>query len=119
MLIACEVKQVDTSEATADTLAQDAVDAGVSRALLAVLPPGVLVDFDRTSVIRRVEKDWNVVMRIVRGTRELLHEVLVSSDVGPNDLCVALPRLFAEALQDIRASTGTSDAWAALASRWH
>lgn len=117
-VIGCEVKQVDTGEATADTLAQDASDTGLSRALLAVLRPGVLVDFDRTSVIRRAEKDFNVVMRVVLGTRELLHEALSSGDVGLAELCAALPRRFAEALQDIRVAEQTLKDWAAITNRW-
>jgi SacI-like restriction endonuclease len=118
MVIGAEVKQIDTREGTADTLAEDASSANVSRALLAVLPPGVLVDFDRTAVIRRAEKDHNVVLRVTQGIRELLHEALTAGDVGLNELCAALPRLLAEALQDIRVTEQALMTWAAIASRW-
>ena len=118
VVIGAEVKQVDTSEATADTLAADAADAGASRALLAVLRPGNLVDFDRTAVIRRAEKDHAVVLRVAHGSRELIHEALVTSTTGLTDFCAALPRLFAEALRDIRVSEQTIETWAAIASRW-
>ncbi len=56
-ILGAEVKQVNTGEATADTLAEDAANANLDRALLSVLPPGVLVDFDRPTVIRRAERD--------------------------------------------------------------
>src|SRR5439155_20111910 len=39
LVIAAEVKQEDTSEAVADTLARDAASHGVRRALLAILRP--------------------------------------------------------------------------------
>lgn len=118
MLIGAEVKQIDTAAGTADTLAEDTASAGVSRALLAVLRPGVLVDFDHAAVIRRAEKDHNVVLRVVQGTRELLHEALSSDDVGLGEFCASLPRLFAEALQEIRVAEQTLATWAAIASRW-
>jgi SacI restriction endonuclease len=118
VVIGVEVKQVDTSEATADTLAADAADAGLSRALLAVLRPGNLVDFDRTAVIRRAEKDQAVVLRVAHGSRELTHEALSSGTTGLTDFCAALPRLFAEALRDIRVTEQTIETWAAIASRW-
>jgi len=111
VVIGAEVKQVDT-------LAADAADAGASRALLAVLRPGNLVDFDRTAVIRRAEKDHAVVLRVAHGSRELIHEALVTSTTGLTDFCAALPRLFAEALRDIRVSEQTIETWAAIASRW-
>lgn len=118
MIIGCEVKQIDTTEATADTLAKDAADAKVSRALLAVIRPGVLIDFDRTGAIRRAEKDHGVVLRVTDGARELLHEVLSAGGVDLDSFCAALPRAFAEALRDIRAADGTIETWAAIASRW-
>ncbi len=68
-VIGAEVKQVDTDEATADTLARDAAEARVQRALLAVLRPGKLVNFDRTSVVRRAEKEHDVVLRVTHGAR--------------------------------------------------
>lgn len=117
-VIGAEVKQVDTTEATADSLAKDAADANVSRALLAVLNPGSLIDFDRTAVIRRAEKDHDVVLRVAHGSRELLHEVISAGDVAVSDFCVGLPRLFAEALRDIRVSEQTIAAWAAIVTRW-
>lgn len=117
-VIGCEVKQVATKEGTADTLAQEAADAGLNRALLAVLRPGALVGFDRTAVIRRAETDHKVIMRIAQGARELLHEAISSGDVRLDDMCAALPRLFAEALQDIRVAQQTLETWTAIASRW-
>jgi hypothetical protein len=118
MVIGAEVKQIDTREGTADTLAKDAASANVSRALLAVLRPGVLVDFDRAAVIRRAEKDHNVVLRVVQGTRELLHEALSAGDVDLSELCASLPRLFGDALMDIRVAEQTLATWTAIASRW-
>jgi hypothetical protein len=106
------------SEATADTLAQDAVAHGTRRALLAVLRPGMLVSFDRPSVIRRAEREHGVVLRITDGTRELLHEALMASDRPVDEPCAAFPRAFAEALRDIRVAEDTIDAWAAIAQRW-
>jgi hypothetical protein len=118
MVIGAEVKQIDTGEGTADTLAEDAASASMSRALLAVLRPGVLVDFDRAAVIRRAEKGHHVVLRVVQGTRELLHEALSACDLGLDEFCASLPRLFAEALRDIRVAEQTLATWAAIASRW-
>jgi hypothetical protein len=118
MLIGAEVKQIDTTAGTAETLAEDVASMSVTRALLAVLRPGVLVDFDRSAVIRRAERDQNVVLRVVQGTRELLHEALSSGDVSPGEFCRFLPRLFAEALQEIRVAEKTLSTWAAIASRW-
>jgi hypothetical protein len=43
---------------------------------------------------------------------------LVTSTTGLTDFCAALPRLFAEALRDIRVSEQTIETWAAIASRW-
>jgi hypothetical protein len=83
-----------------------------------VLRPGVLVDFDRAAVIRRAEKGHNVVLRIAQGTRELLHEALSACDVGLDEFCASLPRLFAEALRDIRVAEQTLTTWAAIASQW-
>ncbi len=118
MVIAAEVKQLDTGEATADALAADAARANVDRALLAVLRPGVLVDFDRTAVVRRAEKEHNVVVRVTQGTRELLHEALSTGNVDLGELCAALPRSFAEALREIRVAKQTLVTWAAIAGRW-
>ena len=118
MFIGAEVKQIATNESTADTLAAEAASADVTRALLAVLPPGGLVDFDRASAVRRAERDHGVVLRITHGARELIHEALVAGDVTLNEFCSALPRLFGEALRDIRASDQTLETWAAIASRW-
>ncbi len=78
----------------------------------------MLIDFDRAAVIRRAEKSHNVVLRVTQGTRELLHEALNAGSVKLGGLCAALPRLFAEALRDIRVSKQTLEAWAAIASRW-
>ncbi|MHB8233118.1 MAG: hypothetical protein ACYDHT_00540 [Solirubrobacteraceae bacterium] len=115
--IAAEAKQVDTGEGTADTLIEDAVSAGASRALLAVLRPGMLANFDRAAVVRRAEKD-QVVLRVVQGARELLHEALISGDVELADFSASLPRLFAEALRDVRVTEQTLATWSAIASRW-
>lgn len=118
MTIASEVKQIDTTEATADTLAKDAADVHISRALLAVLRPGALVDFDRTATIRRAENNHGVVLRVTHGSRELLHEALTAGSVRLDEFSAALPRLFAEALRDIRAGEQAIETWAAIASRW-
>jgi hypothetical protein len=118
IIIGAEVKQVDTTEATADTLAEEAADAKVNRALLAVLNPGSLIDFDRTVVITMAEKKHGIVLRVTQGSRELLHEALSVGDVTLSDFCAALPRLFAECLRDIRASEQAIGTWAAIASRW-
>ena len=118
MVVAAEVKQLDTTEATADTLAQDASAVNVGRALLAVLGPGALVSFDRGAVIRRAELEHGVIMRVTAGTRELLHEVLAGNTADIALFCARLPRAFAEALRDIRAADETIATWAAIASRW-
>jgi hypothetical protein len=118
MVIAAEVKQVSTDESTANTLAEDAAAAQVSRALLAVLRPGALVSFDRAAVVRRAERSQDVVLRVTHGARELLHEALGAGDTGLADSCAVLPRLFAEALVDIRVGKPTLETWMAIASRW-
>jgi hypothetical protein len=117
-LIGAEVKQLDTTEATGDTLSQDAADRGMRRAHLAVLRPGALIDFDRSAVIRRAERNHSVVLRVTAGTRELIHEALSVGTVPIDDFCAGLPRAFAEALRDIRAADETVTTWAAIASRW-
>lgn len=118
MVIGSEVKQVDTTEATADTLTEDVANAPASRALLAVLRPGALINFDRTATIRRAEMDHGVVLRVTHGSRELLHEALSAGSVGLDEFSAALPRLFAEALRDIRVAEHAIETWAAIASRW-
>lgn len=118
VVIGAEVKQIDTTEATADTLAKDAADARIGRALLAVLSPGSLIDFDRRAVIRRAEQGHGVVLRITDGSRELLHEALSAGEATTSDFCAALPRVFAEALRDIRVSEQTIGTWAAITTRW-
>lgn len=118
LVVGSEVKQVDTGEATADTLAADAEDAHVRRALLAVLPPGVLVGFDRSAVIRRAERRHGVVLRVTAGARELIHEALSAGTTDVDPFCAGLPRAFADALVEIRAADETIDTWAAIASRW-
>jgi hypothetical protein len=118
LVIGCEVKQVDTGESTADSLAEDVAKAGAERCLLAVFRPGVLIDFDRPAVVRRAERAHGVVMRVTYGTRELLHEALSSGQVAQSDFIASLPRLFAEALQEIRVSDQTLETWAAIATRW-
>lgn len=116
--IATEVKQTSTGEAIADTLAHDADAARVERAVLAVLAPGVLTDFDRSAVIRRAETEHGVILRIVAGTRELLHEALTTGDVSVDELSSRLPRAFAEALVEIRVADQTIETWAAIAESW-
>jgi hypothetical protein len=69
-------------------------------------------------VIRRAERDQNVVLRVVQGTRELLHEALSAGEVGLDGFRKSLPRVFAEALQEIRVTEQTLATWAAIASRW-
>lgn len=118
LVIACEVKQVDTNEATADTLARDAVGARVQRALLVVLRPGALVDFDPVAVIRRVEHEHDVVLRVTTGARGLIHEALSAGTTGIDQFCARLPRAFAVALRDIRADDATIETWASIAARW-
>lgn len=118
LVIGSEVKQQATREATADTLARDSAAAGASRALLAVLPPGQLVAFNRRAVIERAEADHDVVMRIVDSVRDVLHEALMVGDRDPHDSCSVLPREFAEALREIRATDSAIDTWAAMTGRW-
>jgi hypothetical protein len=118
LVLASEVKQEDTSEAVADTLARDAATHGARRALLAVLRPGVLVRFDRASVIQRAERDHGVVLRVTDGVRQLLHEALIAGECDVDAFCAALPRAFGEALRDIRVAEATIDTWVAIAGRW-
>jgi hypothetical protein len=119
LVIATEVKQLPTDEVTADTLAADAANHGVRRALLAVLRPGTLAGVDRAGAIRRAEHEHGVVLRIADGTRELLHEAaMAGTGVALNDFCAALPHAYAEALSDIRTKKETIDTWAAIAQRW-
>jgi len=117
LVIGAEVKQLVTSDATADTLVRDVLDQGVRHALLAVLPPG-RVDFDRRTVVRRAERDHDVMLRIVEGSRELLHEVLIGSVAPFDEFCSVLPRAFAEALRDIRVADESIETWAAISVRW-
>jgi hypothetical protein len=117
LVIGCEVKQLDPSEATADTLVGDALDHGVRRALLAVLRPGTLAGLDRAGAIARAEQR-GVVLRITDGVRQLLHVALSASSVDIDEFCSALPRAFAEALRDIRVADATIETWAAIAERW-
>jgi len=118
LVLACEVKQQATSEAVADTLASDAVQHGARRALLVVLRPGSLLRFNRASVIQRAEREHGVVLRICEGVRQLLHEALIA---GPSDVdafCSALPRAYADALREIRASESGMEIWVAISARW-
>jgi SacI restriction endonuclease len=118
LVLAAEVKQEDTSEAVADTLARDAASHGARRALLAVLRPGVLVRFDRASVIQRAERDHGVVLRVSDGVRQLLHEALIAGPADVDSFCSALPRGFGGALREIRVEEATIDTWVAIAGRW-
>jgi hypothetical protein len=118
LIIGCEVKQVDTTEATADTLARDVAGAHAQRALLAVLRPGALVAFDSAAVIRRAEQEHGVVLRITTRARGLIHETLSAGTTAIDQFCASLPRAFAVALRDIRVDDATIETWAAIASRW-
>ncbi len=117
-VIGAEVKQVVTTEATADTLARDVADPHIRRALLSVLRPGSLLDFDRSAAIRRAEKEHGVVLRVTSGTRELLREALSPRAIEVDRFCAGLPRVFAEALGEIRVANETTETWAAIATRW-
>ncbi len=83
-----------------------------------MLRPGHLENFDRTTVIRRAEADHGVVLRITDGVRELLHGAIASSAVPIEDFCAALPRHFAETLDEIRAAKASIETWAAIAQQW-
>lgn len=117
LMIATEVKQLATREATADTLVEDARRAGARRALLAVLPPGVLLDFDVPAVVRRAERA-NVVLRVVDGVRPLLHEAISAGPMPVESFCAEFPRAYADALRAIRVSKVAVETWAAMAQRW-
>lgn len=116
--IASEVKQDITREAVADTLARDAASQGFRTALLAVLRPGSLVDFDRTGVVRRAETQRGVVVRVTDGVRELLHEALLSGTSAVDAFCIGLPRAFAEAMAEVEVAKSSLDTWRAIAQRW-
>jgi hypothetical protein len=118
LVIACEVKQEETAEAVADTLARDASSAGVRRALLAILRPGVLIRFERASVVRRAEQERGVVLRVTDGVRELLHEAIIAGPSEVGGFCASLPRDFADALREIRAHESSVDTWVTIAERW-
>jgi hypothetical protein len=118
LVIACEVKQQDTTEAVGDTLARDASVLGVRRALLAVLRPGALTRFDRASVVLRSEREHGVVLRITQGVRELLHEALIAGPGEVGAFCASLPRDYADALREIRVHEDSIDLWVATAERW-
>lgn len=118
MRIACEVKQVLTGEPTAQSLAEDASDAGVAIGLLVVLRPGTLEDFDRASAIREAAHRHSVVLRVTNGARELVHEGVVSGSSHTESVRQRLPRLFADALVEARVDAKTTEAWEALAGAW-
>jgi hypothetical protein len=118
LVIASEVKQEATTEAVADTLARDTASTRARRALLAILRPGVLVRFDRESVIQRAEREHGVVLRVTDGVRPLLHEALIAGGVEVDAFCAALPRAFGEALREIRVDESSIDTWVAIAGRW-
>ena len=118
LVVAAEVKQDGTAEAVADTLARDAASHGARRALLAVLRPGQLVQFNKAAVVQRAERDHGVVLRVTDGVRELLHEAIIA---GPSDVdafCSSLPRAYGEALREIRVAEASIDTWVAIAARW-
>jgi hypothetical protein len=118
LLTAAEVKQENTTEAVANSLSRDAASHGARRALLAVLRPGVLIRFDRESVILRAEREHGVVLRVTDGVRQLLHEALTAGSVEVDAFCSALPRAFGEALREIRVDESSINTWVAIAERW-
>jgi hypothetical protein len=118
LVIASEVKQQPTHEATADTLASDAASLRTNRALLVVLPPGHLVRFDVQGVVRRVEREHSVALRLLSTVRDVLHEALFSAAIPIDDFCSTLPRAYADALRDIRADDAAIETWAAISERW-
>ena len=83
-----------------------------------MLRPGRLDRFDRSSTIRRAERDHGVVLRITDGTRELLHEAFSVGVAELDTFCATVPRAYAEALRDARVAKDTIDIWAAVAGRW-
>jgi hypothetical protein len=119
LVIACEVKQEATTEAVADTLAADTSSFLAGRALLAVLRPGLLVHVNQAAVVERAEREHGVVLRITVGVRQLLHEALLAGSSEVDPFCAALPRLFGEALREIRAHESSINTWVAIASRWN
>lgn len=118
LVIGSEVKQQPTSEATADTLARDCANAGVSWAVLAVLPPGGLTRFDLSAAIVRAEHEHSVVLRVLTNVRQVLHEAWTSGRVTLDEFCEAVPRAYATALRDIRVDDAAIETWAAISARW-
>jgi hypothetical protein len=118
LIIACEVKQEETTEAVAVTLARDAASAGARRALLAVLRPGVLVTFNAPAVIQRAEHEHGVVLRLTDGVRQLVHEAVIAGPNDPDTLCSKLPHAFGDALREIRVKESSIETWVAIAKRW-
>lgn len=118
LVIGSEVKQQDTYEVTADTLARDSADAGVSWAVLAVLPPGSLEQFDVPAVVWRAEDEHSVILRVLTSVRQVLHEASLIGRVPLQEFCASLPRAYADALRDIRADDAAIETWAAISSRW-
>lgn len=118
LVIAAEVKQDQTTEAVADTLARDAALSGTHRAILSVLRPGLLVQFNKEAAVRRAERHHGVVLRITDGVRPLLHEALMAGPADVHAFRSALPRVFGEALRETRIPDASIDTWVAIASRW-
>jgi len=118
LVMGSEVKQQATGEAVADTLARDCAAAGVSWAVLAVLPPGGLEHFDIPAAVGRAEHEHGVVLRVLINVRQVLHEASVAGLVSLDAFCDALPRAFANALREIRADDATVETWAAISARW-
>ncbi|HEU5252053.1 MAG TPA: restriction endonuclease, SacI family [Solirubrobacterales bacterium] len=118
LFIGSEVKQQPTREVTADSLARDCADAEVSWAILAVLPPGILDQFDIASAIWRAEQEHAVILRVLTGVRPILHEASLVGRVSLPDFCAGLPRAYADALRDIRADDSAIETWAAISARW-
>ena len=118
LVIGSEVKQQATREVTADTLARDCAEVEVSWAVLVVLPPGSLEQFDVLGAIWRAEEEHGVILRVLTTVRQVLHEASLIGQVTLIDFCAALPRAYADALRDIRANDAAIDAWVAISTRW-
>jgi SacI restriction endonuclease len=118
LFIGSEVKQQPTREVTADTLASDCAEASVSWAILAVLPPGMLEQFDVLSAVWRAEREHAVILRVLTSVRQILHEASLVGRVSLADFCARLPRAYADALRDIRADDAAIETWAVISARW-
>lgn len=118
MVIGVEVKQVETGEATAQTLVEQVATTQAQVALLAVLRPGRIENFSRSRVVQAAEKEHGVVLRVADGVREVVHEALAHGMIEVSRFCATLPRAFAEALREINAAEESIETWASISSRW-